>query len=209
MTEFAHSLAAVIGIDACGGGIPPQNMAFNAVTHTPPTSRCRCLRHEIALAESPKSLVPTSVRCQQKRKVTAPPPFVHRDDCSGSPTMPVSICANFNLLIDRNPAACGARMIHSSLENDNLPQASVLAVSHQDLPKNLSALQSLMRRDRDAFDKETDGTFVADWRTMELLLTTVRPDPSILNPAPERASGLVLRLLPAPDPCRTEEPATR
>jgi hypothetical protein len=37
MTDFTRSLAVVIGIDAYEHGVPPQNLALDAVTHIPST----------------------------------------------------------------------------------------------------------------------------------------------------------------------------
>ena len=34
----------------------------------------------------------------------------------------------------------------------------------------------MRRRDRDIFDEDTSGETSSDWRTMELLLTTVMPE---------------------------------
>lgn len=69
------------------------------------------------------------------------------------------------------------------LEQGNLPQAADPATSQRGLPANLNALQRLMhRRDRDAFDEDTGGATNSDWRTMELLLTTVMPEQYGPNP---------------------------
>ena len=63
------------------------------------------------------------------------------------------------------------------LEQGNLPQASDPATGQRDLPTNLGALQRLMRRRTAIYSTKIPvGTTSSDWRTMELLLTTVMPE---------------------------------